>query len=360
MNLTDIADSRLRNQLIIGTKPTAKEVVSWMGAMQAQDFAMAKWAVGLRMDSGTEETINAALDKGEIIRTHLLRPTWHLVSADDIYWLLELTSPQILSLMKTRHKQLELTEEVLKKSNKVIMKALSQEKHVTREELVKELERVKITNDDNRASHLLVLEEMKGLICSGKIIGNKQTYALLPERVPIKKTLPKEEALAELATRYFTSHGPATLHDFIWWSGLWAKDARQALELAKPKLLSETIEEKTYWFATSYSGKAFDGPSVFLLPAFDEFIISYKDRSAPLAKENHKQAISSNGIFRPVLVVNGQVKGLWKRTTSKNKVLIELNLFSPLQKNIKEIVEEKAATFGHFLGKEALLTIGTQ
>jgi hypothetical protein len=144
------------------------------------------------------------------------------------------------------------------------------------------------------------------------------------------------------------------LHDFIWWSGLWAKDARQALELAKPTLLSETVEEKTYWFATSHSGTTFEAPSVFLLPAFDEFIISYKDRSAPLALENHKQAISNNGIFRPVLVVNGQVKGLWKRAISKNKVLIELNLFSPLQKNIKKLVEEKVATFGSFLGKEAV------
>jgi len=147
------------------------------------------------------------------------------------------------------------------------------------------------------------------------------------------------------------------LADFTWWSGLLTKDARLALELAKPQLNSEIIDGKTYWFSALQATTGVGKPAVFLLPAFDEFIISYKDRSAPLALENHKQAISKNGIFKPVLVVNGQVKGLWKRTVAKNKLLVETELFGQLQKNELKLVEKNAAAFGNFLGKEVVVKV---
>jgi len=353
MTLTDISYSRLYSQQIAETKfKTAKEMVGWMGAMQAQDYAMVKWALGVRLPNSTDQLIESAIDKGEIIRTHLLRPTWHLVSADDIYWMLELSAPQIKAILKSRLRDLELTETVLSQTNTIIEKTLAGNNHLTREELAALFENAKIATNDNRLSHIMLQAEMEGIVCSGAIKNKKQTYALLPERVMKTKTLTREEALAKLAHRYFSSHAPATLQDFIWWSGLSVKDARNALEMIKPDFISETIDSETYWLTNSLSIPKKEKPAVYLLPAFDEFIISYRDRTASLVFENHKKAVSNNGIFRPVIVVNGQVTGLWKRTLKKDTVIIETDFFQPHDQTVIKLIEEKIKTFGSFLGKE--------
>lgn len=353
MTLTDVSNIRLINQQITTTKfSTIKDIVGWMGAMQAQDYAMVKWAIGTRLPDSTDETVEAAIDKGEIIRTHLLRPTWHFVSADDIYWLLELTAPQIKSASKSRHKELELTEPLLAKSNKLIQEALIGGNQLTREEIGVILERAKIPTDKNRLYHILFIAELDGLLCSGATKGKKRTFALLNERVPLAKSLSKEEALRRIAERYFSSHGPATLNDFVWWSGLSVSNARNALEMVKPDLVSEKIGSETYWLANSFSNPKADSSSLFLLPAFDEFIISYKDRSASLLLENHKKAVSDNGVFRPTIVVNGKVIGLWKRIIKNDKVIIETDFFQSQNKSIKNLIEEKANAFGHFLDKK--------
>ena len=351
MNPTDIALLRLDRHQVAATKcGTAQEVVAWMGAMQAQDYAMAKWAVGVRLPGATDRTIEAAVGAGRIIRTHVLRPTWHFVSADDIYWMLELTAPHIKVGLKSRHKELGLDETVARKSNTVIVKALRGGKHLTREELAAELGKAKIPTDDNRASHLFMRAELDGIVCSGTTKGGKQTYALLEERVPKTKSVTQEEALAKLAHRYFVSHGPAALQDFVWWSGLPVRDARRALDMVKDRLSSETNQAQTLWFAdgVSMTGKK----SVYLLPAFDEFIISYQDRSAALPFENHTKAVSNNGIFWPVVVVNGQVMGIWKRTIKKDTVTVETKFFQPPDKTIKGLIEKAAARYGDFLDKK--------
>ncbi|MBT34262.1 MAG: hypothetical protein CMO01_31745, partial [Thalassobius sp.] len=232
MNLIDIARARMFTQQITQTQfKTVTELVDWMGAMQAQDAAMVNWAMAQRVSDSTELDVRKALDAGEIIRTHLMRPTWHVVTASDIYWMLELTGPQILTANKGRHKQLELDEKTIAKSNDILVKNLEGGKHLTREEIIVELQNAGINTSENRASHLFMCAELEGIICSGKMNGKKQTYALLPERVPQKNLLIQEEALATLAKKYFASHGPATLKDFIWWSGLKVRDAKKALEL---------------------------------------------------------------------------------------------------------------------------------
>ncbi len=355
MKTISIATSRLHNQQLEKTKfKTPNEVVSWMGAMQAQDFYMAKWAIGIRLPNSTEKIIETAIDQGEIIRTHLLRPTWHFVSRDDIYWMLELSSPQIKSLMKSNNKMLELTDSVFTKSNKIIEKSLAGNKHLTREELVAELTRAKIPTNITRSSNLLMRAELDKIICSGRTKNKKQTYTLLGEWVPKMKSLNKEEALAKLAERYFTSHGPATLQDFTWWSGLLTADAKHALEMVKPTFISETISSKTFWMTNSFSNSIPkpDKKSVYLLPAYDEYLISYKDRSASLPLEHHKKSISINGIFKPTIVLNGEVKGLWKRTFKKEKVIVETEFFKLPAKNLKNRIEKVAMVFGGFLEKE--------
>ncbi len=350
ISLTDIAALRLFNQQITTKKFTsAKELVTWMGAMQAQDFPMAKLAVGTRLPNATDKMIEAALDKGEILRTHLMRPTWHFVSADDIYWMLELTAPQIIASMKFREKSLGLTNAILAKSARVIEKALTPDNHLTRDELVAELTKAKIRTDENRSSHLLMRAELEGLICSGKTNGKKQTYALLEKRVAKKKTLDREKSMAVLAQRYFSSRAPATVQDFSWWSGLSMTDARNALETINSKLVAKTINGNTYWLSNSLSlPQKYD--SIFLLPAYDEFLISYADRSASIDKKHQTISVSANGIFRPPIVIDGRVTGLWKRTIEKKNLLVETNFFRAHSKQEKYSIQQTAEELGRFLG----------
>jgi len=324
-----------------------------MGAMQAQDYNQAKWAIGSRLPHITEEQIESAFNQGEIIRTHLMRPTWHFVSADDIYWMLELTAPQIKSATKSRHRDLGLTETILKKSREILIRTLEGNQALTREELKPFFNRDGINTDEQRFPHIMLDAEINGLVCSGVMKGKKQTFALLNERVPQKRTLTKDEALSKLAKIYFTSHGPATLPDFIWWSGLPVTEARKALEMNKSTLISETIGTETYWFEDSIKPASTPPDSVYLLPAFDEYLISYKNRSAAITADHHKKAISNNGIFWPVIVVNGQISGVWKRTLKKDQVLIELDHFRPHNKKEMQLINHAADKYGYFSGMKA-------
>ena len=197
--------------------------------------------------------------------------------------------------------------------------------------------------------------ELEGIICSGKIKNNKITYALLSEIVPKTKTLARDEALAHLALKYFISHCPATLQDFVWWSGLSVTESRYALEMIKKKLVSETIDNKTYWFTDSTPISQLGTDSVFLLPAYDEYIISYKDRTASLTLANFNKAVSINGIFRPSIVINGQVKGLWKRTIKKDKIILETEFFETANKATLQLIEKAAVQFENFMNKRVEL-----
>jgi hypothetical protein len=268
---------------------------------------------------------------------------------------LELTAKQIKSTTKSRHRDLGLTENDLKKSKEVFIESLEGNRSLTREELGDQLNRAGINTFEQRLPHILMDAEIDRIICSGGIQGKKQTYALLAERVPEKKTFTKDEALALLGKKYFTSHGPATLADFIWWSGLPVSEARKALEFNKSTLHSETIESDTYWFADAPNLQEPASDSVFLLPAFDEFLISYKDRSASIKADHHSKAISNNGIFRPIIVVNGQISGLWKRTVKKDMVVIELDHFRPHNKKEMRLIEQAAEAFGYFSGMKVEL-----
>lgn len=356
MTFQNISTARLYNQQFVETSfNTPKEIVAWMGAMQAQDYPMVKWAIGIRLHGSTEMSIEAALDKGEILRTHLLRPTWHLVAAEDIHWMLDLTANRIKSSMKSRDNELELDEFIYSKSNSLIQKTLTDNKNLTRDEIVAVLNFAGIATDNNRASHILMRAELDGIICSGLNKGNKQTYALLDERVPKTAIISRGDSLGKLALRYFISHGPAGLNDFVWWSGLSVSDARVALEMVKENLISEKIGDETYWSGPTLPSTEYDIKQVLLLPAFDEFIISYKDRSPSLPSDDHKKAISNNGIFHPVIMINGFASGIWKRSISKEKVIIETKFFRKHTPSEKDLIETEATKYGVFLGKKAVV-----
>lgn len=347
--MTAIAQQRLHNQCITSTNfTTPNEVVAHLGAVQAQDYPMSKWAVGLRLPNATDENIEQAINKGSIVRTHILRPTWHLVAAQDIRWMLALTAPHVHQLVSSMYRQLELSGTLLNRTDAIIAKALEGNNHLTRAELMTELEKGGINTSDLRAAHLMFHAELNGLVCSGAMRGKQITYALMDERVPPAPTLTRDEALAELAKRYFMSHGPATLHDFVWWSGLKVSDARAGLEMVKSNLVSEKIGEQTFWLPNHFYPESQN--SVHLLPAFDEFMVSYKDRTASLSPNNHQTAITGNGIFKPIVVINGQVEGIWKRSIQKDKVGIETSLFT--DSFDKAVLTTAINQYAQFLGKK--------
>ncbi len=354
MNLSELSRLRLlRQQVETSSSGSVRELMGRMGAMQAQDYAMSKWAVGCRVPGSKIEEVESALNSGEILRTHLLRPTWHLVSSNDIHWLLELTAPRIKSQLKTRNRQLELSAEILNKSNDLIVNSLEGGKSFNRDELVSLFENAGIKTDLNRASHLLMHAEMEGILCSGPEKNRKITYALLSERVSHKPGFNREEALQKLATVYFTSRGPASLRDFAWWSGLTGRDAAAALQMAKPKLTSLAFGTETYWFSGTIPENTKQSDQVFLLPAFDEFLLSYTDRKASVPALNFRKAVYSNGIFRPLIILGGQVVGIWKRNLKKDQILIETSFFTSKSELIPEKLEDAAQLFAGFLGKQA-------
>lgn len=331
------------------------ETVAWMGAMQAQDYNMAKWAIGVRLPGADEKSIEAAFDRGEFLRTHALRPTWHFVTAQDIRWILALSAPQIRSALQARHRELGLDETIMRKCRTVIENTLSQGRHCTRDELALELAKIEVRADNNRLAHVLMLAEIDGQICSGVTRGKQQTYALLDERAPACAPTTREEALGKLAQTYFTSHGPASLQDFTWWSGLPVGDARKGLEMIKSTFVADKHGEQIYWQPASDAGPDAARQSAFLLPAFDEFLISYRDRSASITFEEHKKAVSDNGIFRPMIVVDGRVTGIWKRTVRKNHSLVEAQYFQEPDLAAKSALEKAAARYANFLGHQVLV-----
>lgn len=352
MNFNEIAGLRLLSQQLEFQKFTnPEEVIKWMGAVQAQDFPMSKWAVGLRFPNPSVGKIDEAIDCGKIIRTHVLRPTWHLIPAEDIEWMRKLTSGRIQSSMKSRNKQLELTGELFKKTNRLLEINLTEQENLSREQIEKLLNEAGIRTNDNRLSHILMNAELEGIICSGKTEKNRHTYSLIAKRVKKLKKYSKEEALTELAVRYFQSHFPATLKDFAWWSGLTFTEAKKGFENIKPEFSSMIINSKEYLTGNS-SGSGNSGNSVHLLPAYDEFLISYSDRSASLNSVKQDKAVSNNGIFYPVIIENGIVKGKWKRITVKNKIVIEFDIFEKQGSDLIKKIRKKAELFGSFLNKK--------
>lgn len=354
MNNQDILNFRLSNQHI--TKPiftNPEEIVEWLGAVQSQDYPAAKWALGLRLKNATDAQIEEAFNEGKILRTHVMRPTWHFVTPADIHWMLELTAPRVKQFMSSYNKKLELTDQVFEKAEKAFAKILEEKTYVTRKELKTELTNIGIKTDVQRLAHLVMNAELNGVICSGPRLGKQFSYALLEKRVPKAKKLTHEESLAKLATKYFLSHGPAQIKDFSWWSGLTIKGATEAVDSIKSKLIHEEIDGKTFWFANSTKINKPKPNTAYLLSIFDEYTISYKDRSGLGDDRYVEKLLSMGNALTSVIILNGLIIGTWKRILNKNTVDIKLNLFKKLSENENEAIEKASENFGKFLELKA-------
>src|SRR6266581_6267053 len=332
MTHEDIAHQRLHNQFITQqTFEKAGDVLRWLGAVQAQDYAAAKWALGLRMQNSTDEIIEQAFTDGTILRTHVMRPTWHFVLPADIRWMLALTAPRVLATIAYYDRTLGLDDTVFTHTNTVLAKALQGGKQLTRDELASVLQQAGIATDNlQRTGHVLMHAELDGIICSGARRGKQFTYALLDERAPQARMLDRDEALAELTMRYFTSHGPATMQDFVWWSGLTVIDAKAGLEMVKPQLVHEVVDGQTYWFSPSTPLVQDLSQAAYLLPNYDEYTVGYTDRSAIFDVLPTNKLDPRGGLLANAMVLDGQVIGTWRRTFKKNTVVIEVNTFVPL------------------------------
>ena len=359
MTLTrfDIAHQRLRNQRIsAATLGKPSEVVGWLGAVQAQDYGGAKWALGLRMQGATDDDIDQAFTEGAILRTHLMRPTWHFVTPADIRWLLALTAPRVHAVNAFMYRKLELDSAIFKRSNAALAKALRNGNQLTRNELREVLREAGIATDDGlRLAYIMMHAELGGLVCSGARRGKQFTYALLDERAPQAKALERGEALAELAGRYFVSRGPVTVQDFAKWSGLTLTDAKRGLAAVSAQLRQEVVDGQACWFSTS-TPSAQDAPlTAYLLSIYDEYISGYKDRSAIGEAEVDVKLRALGNALSYIIVIDGQIVGTWKRTFRKDAVVIETNLFTRLTTTKKRAVAVAAQRYGDFLQRSVVL-----
>ena len=345
MNPSEIAMARLLNQQLIHTKfKKPAELISQMGAIQGQDYPGAKWAVGLRLPGTRDADVEKAITEKSIFRTWLMRGTLHLVAAKDIHWMLKLLAPRIITSNARRYWELELDEKTLKHSNNVLKKALEGGRELNRKELLAVLQKRRISTEGQRAAYMLQRASLDGIICQCGVEHNNPIYMSM-DSIP-KSSLKREEALAELARRYFKSRGPATIGDFIWWSGLLATDARTGSEAVKSEFIQERVGGEIYWYSGSKPNIP-DMPVAHLLPTYDEYLFAYRDRSASL---NLKKTIMGlKNRYRPTIAINGQIIGTWKRTFKKSQVLMEYHPFITLNRNEKHALSEAELFYSEFL-----------
>jgi hypothetical protein len=357
--VTDIAARRLHAQRLIGEPfASAVDAVRWLGAVQSQDYGGAKWALGQRTRETTDADFDRLFDQGAILRTHVMRPTWHFVLPEDIRWLLALTGPRVVLGLAARYRQLEMDEDVVARASEVFTSALIGGCHLTRPELGEVLRAAGISPEGQRLPHLLMAAELNGVIASGPRRGKQFTYALLDERAPAARHLDRTAALAELTRRYFRSHGPAQLQDFVWWSGLTAAHARTGVELAGAELDHLVEEGKEYWFDAEAASNGGVAAATHLLPNFDEYTVAYRDRAALVHPDiPFEPALFSFGsILSNVVTIAGRVRGGWRRTSARGVERVQVRSLDQLHPAETAGVEEAGRRLGRFLERPVELS----
>ncbi|MGE0547430.1 MAG: winged helix DNA-binding domain-containing protein [Kofleriaceae bacterium] len=337
---------------------TPSELVAWLGAVQAQDYAAVKWAIALRLDDPkvTDAAIERAINAGELVRMHAMRWTWQIMTPSDARWILSLVGPRMLTRAAGRNRQLGLDPATLVKSGKVICRALEGGKHLTRAEVATALERAKISPAGERLAHILGCTELDSLICNGARRGNQSTYTLLDLRAPAPRGKPsRDELVAKLASRYFASRGPATVRDFVWWSGATMTETRAAIAAIKPALREDVIDGRSYW-STGAAVRAPRSPAVVLLPSFDEYLVAYQDRRDVLEPAFIRRLNNGGGLLNPCIVVDGLVVGTWKRILGPRTVDIAISMFAPPTRANRAAIEAAAQRYAQFLQLPAHVT----
>jgi hypothetical protein len=354
MKLRDIAVIRLRNQRIVGRKVDRPEdVVAWFGAVQSQEFPYAKWSLGKRMASATESAVDRAFADGSILRTHVLRPTWHFLAAADSRWILTLTAPRVHASQASMYRKLELAD-VLPKSLGLLARALAGGRHHTRRELQALLAANGIEAAGQRLAYIVMHAELECVLCSGPLRGKQHTYALFEERAPHALSLPGDEALAELTRRYFTSHGPATVRDYAWWSSLTMPQARRGLEMIDNGVERLSVGGRTYWFVDSALEGDEPKPTTHLMQGYDEYIVAYSESRDALWAD---APIGSGPRMRPpfthAVIIDNQLAGHWRRMPHASVLVLEVEMLRRFSTRELSAMDAAADRYRAFLGSPA-------
>jgi hypothetical protein len=356
MTLTELTRHRLHQQQLV--KPqfdNPGDVVEWLGAVQAQDFFGALWTIGQRMNKTVVESeVEKAVNDRTIVRTWPMRGTLHFVAPKDARWMVKYLTPRVVSRTASLYRQAELDKKVFTKSKKLWIKALEGGNQLTRDELYEILERNKISTANTRGLFILGYIAQEGVICFGSRKGKQQTFVLTDEWLPSFPMPDKDEALGGLAIRYFTSHGPAVLEDFMWWAGLPKGEASAVLASVRSQLNEETINGKRYYFSSSAKSGKINPATAYLLPTYDEYGIAYKERDAIIDLADLKKM---GGPFFSGIMMNGKMIGSWKRTIKKDSVHIETQAFRPFTKAQKSAITAAAKQYSKFLGSKMSHTL---
>jgi hypothetical protein len=354
----DIAALRLHAQGIAHARSATPDViVTHLGAVQAQDYAGALWSIGLRIAGATRGDVERAIVERTIVRTWPMRGTLHFVSALDARWMLELLAPRIMRSAAGRHRQLELDDSAFRRSRAVITKALAREGVLTRKALLAVLETGGVSTAGQRGIHILQQLCMERTLCYGPHSEKQPTFVHFDEWIPRSRAFERDDALRTVAERFFTSHGPATMRDFVGWTGLTVADAKVGLHLAGASLERIVADGGESWMAADRPVTNVADGRAHLLPGFDEFMLGYKDRSAALAPRHAGRIVpGANGMFLPTLVLDGQVRGTWRKTASAKAVALVASPFGRLAAAEKKAFGEPAERYARFLGVPVTLT----
>lgn len=348
MNANDIIRHRINVQQLGKSGFTkAAEVVAWLGAVQAQDYFGSLWSVGMRMKKSVEADVEKAIASRTIVRTWPMRGTLHFVSPEDVRWMLKYLTPKVIARTASYYRKAELNEKVFSKCAKLWIKALEGNKQLTRDEMYDVLERARISTANTRGLFILGHLAQQGIICFGPRKGKQHTFTLLDEWLPAYPMLKKDEAMAELALRYYRSHGPATIEDFMWWAGLTKADANAAINAIRSNLSAETFNDQTYLFSADLASPEIDPATTLLLPTFDEYGIAYKDRSAIIDPSDYKKV---GGLFTSSIVIKGKVTGSWRRTIKNDRVRIETKPFRSVTKAQRSSINKAIERYSKFVG----------
>lgn len=332
-----------------------EEVVAWHGAMQAQEYGLAKWSIGQRCAGIVDQDVDRALAAGAIVRTHVLRPTWHFVAAGDARWMLALSGPRVQQRVATRYRELGLDNRTRARCESAIAAALGGGNRLTRESIGEVLTAAGVDVTGQRLPFILLHCELEALICSGGLAGKQQTYALLDDRVPKKAPFNRDDALVELVRRYLQSHGPATLQDLRWWSGLTIADIKKALDLMVGAARNEVIDGITFWSAAETPRSVGGDRRAHLLQAYDELIVGYTE--SRYFGDPHgaaaRVAWRDRSLPTGVVLVNAGVTGNWRRVVKKDSVDVEVLLYSKPTPAVDRLLQAAAAQLGRFVGRRA-------
>ncbi|MGH7519755.1 MAG: winged helix DNA-binding domain-containing protein [Gemmatimonadales bacterium] len=350
MERNSVVHERLANQRVTrAAVGDAAKLVRWLGAVQAQEFGPAKWGLGLRLPPGVSDAkIQRAFDAGRILRTHVMRPTWHFVTPADISWMLELTAAGVHRRMAVYHRQMGLDSPTFIRAAKICERILRDGQFLTRLELSEHFARAGLPSSGYVLGHLAMYAELERVVCSGPRRGKQSTYALLAERAPDGVRLSHEEALGELARRFFQSHGPATLRDFVWWSGLKTPDAKRGLEMTRARKV--VVDGTTYWSLGRGDVSRPRRPLVNLLPVYDEYLVAYRDRDVvPHGPAVVRTRAGGYVQFQHALVIDGQVAGTWRAAPSADGVPVNVAPLRRLTPAERRALTREIARYQRFL-----------